>query len=71
MREWQEARAPCGQVGMKRQDTSGQEKTMTPIKHKISFIFAVAAIVAGLVFSAGASARIPVEPGQGSPVTHK
>jgi hypothetical protein len=69
--EWQEVRAASGQVGMKRQETSGQEKTMTPIKHRISFSFALAAIVAGLVFSAGASARVPVEPGQGSPVTHK
>jgi hypothetical protein len=69
--EWQEARAASGQVGMDRQEASGQEKTMTPIKHRISFSFALAAIVAGLVFSAGASARIPVEPGQGSPVTHK
>jgi hypothetical protein len=69
--EWQEARAASGQVGMKAQETSGQEKTMTPIKQKISFSVALAAIVAGLVFSAGASARIPVEPGQGSPVTHK
>jgi hypothetical protein len=69
--EWQEARPASGQVGMERQETSGQEKTMTPIKHKISFSFALAAIVAGLAFSAGASARIPVEPGQGSPVTHQ
>ena len=69
--EWQEARAASGQVDMRRQATSEQEKTMTPIKHRISFSFALAAIVAGLVFSAGASARVPVEPGQGSPVTHK
>jgi hypothetical protein len=51
--------------------TTGQEDTMTPSKHKISLFFALAAIVAGLVFSAGASARVPVEPGMGSPVTHK
>ena len=44
---------------------------MTPIKHRISFCFALAAIVVGLVFSAGASARVLPEPGQGSPVTHK
>ena len=44
---------------------------MSPVKHKISFCFALAAIVAGLVFSAGASARVLPEPGQGSPVTHK
>ena len=44
---------------------------MTSIKHRISFSFALAAIVAGLAFSGAASARIPVEPGQGSPVTHK
>ena len=39
-------------------------------KLKISLCLALATIVAGLVFSAGASARTPVEPGPGSPVTH-
>jgi hypothetical protein len=40
-------------------------------KLKISFCLALATVVAGLVFSAGATARIPVEPGPGSPVTPK
>jgi hypothetical protein len=40
-------------------------------KLKISVLLALATVVAGLVFSAGATARIPVEPGVGSPVTHK
>ena len=44
---------------------------MTVVHEWQEVSFALAAIVAGLVFSAGASARVPVEPGQGSPVTHK
>ena len=40
-------------------------------KIKISLTFALATIVAGLVFSAGATARTPVEPGPDSPVVHK
>jgi hypothetical protein len=68
VRERQEACGAPGQVGMTA--GLGQEDTMTPIKHKISFCLALGAIVAGLVFSAGASARVPVEPGIGSPVIH-
>jgi len=40
-------------------------------KIKISLSLAVAVILSGLVFSAGAAARIMPEPGIGSPVTHK
>jgi len=40
-------------------------------KLKISLSLALTVIVAGLAFSAGASARVPVEPGPASPVTHK
>ena len=42
---------------------------MTPVRHKISFGLALAAIVSSLVFAAGASARVLPEPGVGSPVT--
>ena len=40
-------------------------------KLKISLSLALTVVVAGLVFSAGAGARILPEPGVGSPVTHK
>lgn len=40
-------------------------------KIKISLSLAMAVIVSGLVFSAGATARVLPEPGMGSPVTHK
>ena len=42
---------------------------MTPVKPKISFGLALAAIVSSLVFAAGAGARVMPEPGAGSPVT--
>ena len=43
---------------------------MTPAKLKISIGLALAALVASLAVAGGAGARVPVEPGQGSPVTH-
>jgi hypothetical protein len=49
--------------------TDGQEAPMTPVKHRISFGLALAAIVSSLVFAAGAAARVMPEPGNGSPVT--
>ena len=39
--------------------------------HKISLGLALAAAVGALTFASTASARIPVEPGFGSPVTYK
>ena len=40
-------------------------------KLKISLSLALTVIVAGLAFSAGAGARLPVEPDPASPVTHQ
>ena len=37
---------------------------------KISLGLTLAALAASFAFAAGAAARIPVEPGNGSPVTH-
>src|SRR5262249_30690756 len=60
-----------GRVDMTDRGTSGQEEAMRLSKLKISLCLALTVIVAGLVFSAGAGARLPVEPDPGSPVTHK
>ena len=37
----------------------------------LSLVLALGAAVAAMVFTSTASARIPVEPGNGSPVTYK
>lgn len=39
--------------------------------HRISFGLAFAAVAGGLAFASTASARVPVEPGYGSPVTYQ
>jgi hypothetical protein len=50
---------------------TGQESTMNRAKLKISFGLALAVLVSALVLAPGASARVPIEPGPGSPVTHQ
>jgi hypothetical protein len=51
--------------------TTQEETTMERLTEKISLALALAAAVGALVFASTASARIPVEPGFGSPVTYK
>ena len=44
---------------------------MTPAKLTLGLATTVAAVVLSLGAAAGAGARVPVEPGPGSPVTHQ
>lgn len=54
---------------MKARSTHGQEeKEMQLTALKIGL--GLATLATSLVFAAGATARVPVEPGPGSPVTH-
>jgi hypothetical protein len=49
--------------------TKGQEDTMTTKTRTARLGLALAVLVASLGLAAGAQARVPVEPGSGSPVT--
>jgi hypothetical protein len=51
--------------------TKGQEDTMTTKTLTARLGLALAALVASLGLAAAAQARVPVEPGPGSPVTHQ
>jgi hypothetical protein len=60
-------------MDMNANPTHGQEDTTmtaTPIKHS-RIGLAVAVVVTALGLVASAQARVPVEPGPGSPVTHQ
>jgi hypothetical protein len=57
-------------MGMNANPTQGQEDTtMTaaPLRHRLGLVVAV--LVTALGLAASAQARVPVEPGPGSPVT--
>jgi hypothetical protein len=48
-----------------------EEKTMKRTTHTLTLGLALAAVVGAMTFASTASARVPVEPGYGSPVTYK
>jgi hypothetical protein len=57
-------------MDMNANPTQGQEDTTmkaTPIKHRVGL--AVVVVITALGLAASAQARVPVEPGPGSPVT--
>ena len=59
-------------MGMDANPTQGQEETTMTAKPLTARLgLAVAVAVAALGLSAGALARVPVEPGGDSPVTHQ
>lgn len=50
--------------------TEQEEQTMKRMTPTLSLVLALGAAVGAMVFASAASARIPVEPGNGSPVTY-
>ena len=47
-----------------------KEQTMKRTSRTLSLVLALGAVLGAMVFTSAASARIPVEPGNGSPVTY-